>query len=90
MKKTVVWATACLFALSLTGAAMGQREEKSTEVMPPLMETPSAAPVEKPAAPESYKKTCKRKTVSKAKKPNTCKKTATSKRKKARTAKKVV
>jgi hypothetical protein len=90
MKKTVVWATACLFALSLTGAAMGQREEKATEVMPPLMETPSAGPAEKAAAPESYTKTSKRKTASKANKQTSSKKTATTKRKKARTAKKVV
>ena len=88
MKKLVVWATACLFALSLSGAALGQREEKSTEVMPPLMESPTAAPAEKPVASESIKKTCKRKTPTKVKKQNACKKTV--KKKKAKTAKKVV
>ena len=89
MKKIAVWGVACLFALSLTGDGWAQREEKATEITPPMMESPSTAPAEKAVAPESIKKTSKRKASTKAKKQTTCKRTVKNK-KKARTAKKVV
>jgi len=54
MKKLVIWATAALFALSLQGAALAQKEEKAPESMPPAMESPSPlAPAEKAPAPEN-------------------------------------
>ena len=73
MKRIVIWATAGLFALSLQGFALAQKEEKAPETMPPAMESPAPmAPAEKAPAPEKSQKTCKKKTQKKTQK--TCKK----------------
>ena len=76
MKKMVVWATAGLFVLSLGGSALAQKEEKAPEAMPPALESPAPTtpmtPVEKPAATQKTKKTCKKKT-SKKKTAKACK-----------------
>ena len=61
MKRGVVWVVAGLFALSLQGTALAQKEEKAPESFtPPQMESPApSAPAENLPAPE--KKTARRK-----------------------------
>jgi len=54
MRKTITWATAGLFVLSLQGAALGQMQEKAAEsTMPPALESPAPiAPAPEIGAPE--------------------------------------
>ena len=87
MKRGVVWLVAVLFALSLQGTALAQKEEKAPEtMMPPQMESPApAAPAENLLAPE--KKTCKKKVAHK-KTQKTCKKLVV-KKKRCKVAKRV-
>jgi hypothetical protein len=85
MRKIVIWATAGLFALSLQGTALAQKEEKAPEIMPPAMESPApVTPAEK--APAIEKSTSKKKTQKK-KTQKTCKKPV--KKKRCKPAKKV-
>ena len=83
MKKIVTWATAGLFALSLQGPALAQKEERAPEAMPPVVESPTpVAPAEMPVAPEKVEKTAKKKSQLKTKK-----KTKNKRAKKKRTKK---
>jgi hypothetical protein len=86
MKKLVVWATACLFVLGLTGSVLAQKEEKAPEAIAPPMESSAPmTPAEKPATSQKVKKTSKKKTPKK-KTAKACK----PKKKKVKTAKKAV
>lgn len=67
MKRIITWAAAGLFALSLQGAALAQKEEKAPEpIMPAPMESPAPmGPGDKTPAPEKIQKTSKKKTANK-------------------------
>jgi hypothetical protein len=72
MKKIITWTTAGLFALSLQGPALAQKEVRTPEAMPPVLESPTpVAPAEMPTAPEKVEKTAKKKSQLKAKKKTT-------------------
>jgi hypothetical protein len=85
MKKLFIWATAGLFALSLQGSALAQKEERAPEAMPPVVESPTpVAPAEMPAAPEKVEKTAKKKSQLKTKKKTKNKRAKKKKTKKAK------
>ena len=86
MKKTITWATAGLFALSLQGVALGQVQEKAAEsTMPPALESPAPlSPALEIGAPEKVQQQTPKKSSLKKKKKTGQKKAKKKKVKKAK------
>ena len=87
MRKTITWATAGLFVLSLQGVALGQMQEKAAEsTMPRALESPAPiTPAPEIGAPAKVeKKTTKQSSLKKKKKKPSQKKAKKKKVKKAK------